>query len=80
MTLKNPSDLFNFKKPVHNEEFMVEAASDSIMSLYETFDRFSSFDRLKGNINKMPDNMSPNITDPCDNITTYYNNIQNEQF
>jgi hypothetical protein len=35
---------------------------------------------LKGNTNKMPDNMAPNITDPCDSITTYYNNIKDEQF
>ena len=40
----------------------------------------SLIEYLKGNINKMPDNMSPNITDPCDNITTYYDNIKNEQF
>ena len=35
---------------------------------------------LKGNINKMPDNISPNMKDPCDAVTTYINNIQNEQF
>jgi hypothetical protein len=35
---------------------------------------------LKGNINKMPDNISPNMKDPCDTVTTYINNIQNEQF
>jgi tagatose-1,6-bisphosphate aldolase non-catalytic subunit AgaZ/GatZ len=40
----------------------------------------SLIEYLKGNTNKMPENISPNITDPCDNITTYYNNIQNEQF
>ena len=35
---------------------------------------------LKGNINKMPDNISPNMIDPCDAVTTYISNIKNEQF
>ena len=53
MTLKNPSDLFNFKKAVRTEEFVVEAASDSIVNLSETFDKLKSFERLKDNINKI---------------------------
>jgi hypothetical protein len=57
-----------------------------LMKLYENYhfeywsEVHSLIDYLKGKINEMPINVSPNIKDPCDNITTYYNNIQNEQF
>ena len=56
------------------------------MNLYEDYhyeywsEVKSLIEYLKGNNNNMPTNISPNIKDPCDNITTYYNNIQNEQF
>jgi len=57
-----------------------------LMKLYENYhyEYWSEvnhlLDYLKGKIDKMPDNISPKIKDPCDNITTYYNNIKNEQF
>lgn len=68
---------------LRDEDFILRK---ELMNLYEDYhyeywsEVKSLIEYLKGNTNNMPTNISPNIKDPCDNITTYYNNIQNEQF
>ena len=68
---------------LRDEDFILRS---KLLNLYENYhyeywsETKSLVEYLKKNKSEMPNNISPNIKDPCDNVTTYYNNIQNEQF
>jgi len=68
---------------LRDEDFTLRTKLNSYYKMYhfEYWTELKSLIKyLKKELNEMPDNVSPKMIDPADQVTTYYKNIADEQF